>query len=370
MKLYAKILITSLTFLMCLYLILGGVFLMNGWSLLIHLALYIGGGGLMAAALVFLLVKKDALLKTDLVIAIMVAILLTTVVILNYSVGLNELDSDQAKVEKIREIILSAGGWAMAVYVLVQILQVVILPLPALVCYVPGTYIWNWWIATLLASAGVLIGTVICYVLGRFFGRRIVEWIAGKETTDKYADYLGKRGKLIFVMMQILPFFPDDILCMIAGLTKMSFPFFLASMILIRPAIIAVYCTMGGGQLIPFSGWGIPVWIAIMIVCITLAVLSFKYQDKIEGWLKKLFVRERKGKAQAVQPVAEAAGEVAEAGDLSANAQSEEQIKDESNAEPSDDSGGTSPPEIVPAEPSDAPAEPTTSDNSNNTDDN
>ena len=98
--------------------------------------------------------------------------------------------------------------------------------------------------------------------------------------------------------MQILPFFPDDILCLVAGLTKMNFPFFLVTMVLVRPAIVATYCYLGSGELIPFSGWGIPVWIAIAVVCVVLAVLSFKYQDKIEGWLKsktdKLFKRDKK----------------------------------------------------------------------------
>ena len=162
----------------------------------------------------------------------------------------------------------------MAVYVLVQILQVVILPLPALVCYVPGVYIWGAGIATLLASAGVLIGALICYFLGRMFGRRVVEWIAGKDNTDKYADYLGKRGKILFVMMQILPFFPDDILCLIAGLTR-------------------------SGTIIPFSGWGIPVWIAIALACVVLAVLSFKYEDKIKDFLKRLVSKKRKGETSA-----------------------------------------------------------------------
>ena len=173
----------------------------------------------------------------------------------------------------------------MIVFVLIQILQVVILPLPAVVCYVPGSRIWGAGIATLLASAGVLIGSLTAYFIGRFFGKRAVEWIAGKETTEKYINYIGNKGKIIFVLMQILPFFPDDILCMIAGLTAMNFPFFLAVMVIIRPMIIAAYCYLGNGSVIPFSGWGIPVWIAIFTVCIVLALLSLKYQDRVEKWL-------------------------------------------------------------------------------------
>ena len=260
---------------------------MNGWGILVRVALYVAGGAGILLGVLFFILKKDALLKTALVLIVCAVLVFTAVIILNYTAHLNELESDQEKMEKLTELIKSAGGWSMFVYVLVQILQVVILPLPALVCYLPGVAIWGPGIATLLASIGVLIGSVICYFLGKLFGRRAVEWIAGKETTDKYANYIGKRGKVLFVLMQILPFFPDDILCLIAGLTGMNFPFFLATMIIVRPAIVAAYCYMGSGEIIPFSGWGIPVWIAIFVVCVVLAVLSFKYQDKIEDWLKR-----------------------------------------------------------------------------------
>lgn len=289
MRIRAKIIILSILIALCAYIILGTVFMMNGWGIFVRVALYVAGGAGIILGVLFFILKKDALLKTALVLVVCGVLVFTSVIILNYTAHLNELETDEEKMNALKSLIDGAGAWSMLVYVLVQILQVVILPLPAFVCYFPGTLIWGPGIATLLASAGVLIGSVICYFLGKLFGRRAVEWIAGKEATDKYANYLGKRGKGLFVIMQILPFFPDDILCLIAGLTSMNFPFFLATMIIVRPAIVAIYCYMGSGDIIPFSGWGIPVWIAIFAVCIVLAVLSFKYQDKIESWLKRIF---------------------------------------------------------------------------------
>ena len=291
MHIRAKIIILSILIALCAYIILGTVFMMNGWGIFVRVALYVAGGAGIILGVLFFILKKDALLKTTLVLVVCGVLVFTSVIILNYTAHLNELETDEEKMNALKSIIDGAGAWSMLVYVLVQILQVVILPLPAFVCYFPGTLIWGPGIATLLASAGVLIGSVICYFLGKLFGRRAVEWIAGKEATDKYANYLGKRGKGLFVIMQILPFFPDDILCLIAGLTGMNFIFFLATMIIVRPAIVAIYCYMGSGDIIPFSGWGIPVWIAIFAVCIVLAVLSFKYQDKIESWLKQKFTK-------------------------------------------------------------------------------
>lgn len=134
---------------------------------------------------------------------------------------------------------------------------------------------------------------MICYFLGRKFGRKALVWLAGKDATEKYADYIGNRSKGIFLIMQILPFFPDDVLCIIAGLTAMNFPYFAGVIILVRPLIIAAYCFLGNGSVIPFSGWGIPVWIAIIAVFVVLAVLSFKYQKKFEDWLFSKFSKKK-----------------------------------------------------------------------------
>lgn len=181
----------------------------------------------------------------------------------------------------------------MLVFVLIQFLQVVVLPLPAVVCYVPGAVIWSPLTATLLASAGVIAGSFFCYFLGRKFGRKALVWLAGKDAAEKYADYIGNRSKGIFLIMQILPFFPDDVLCIIAGITAMNFPYFAGVIVLVRPLIIAAYCFLGNGSIIPFSGWGIPVWLAIIAVFATLAVLSFKYQKRFENWLFSKFSRKK-----------------------------------------------------------------------------
>lgn len=294
MNLKSKIAVLVLNALFCTAIVLESVFLLNGWGIFVNIVCYgIAAVGLVFGIAVFVL-DRQPLLKACFLITACAAVIITVIAVLTNLAGLNEYPTDGEKIERLIEIIRSTEEWGMVVFVLIQILQVVILPLPAVVCYVPGSNIWGPLTATLLASAGVLAGSLIAYAIGRFLGKRAAEWIAGKEAVDKYASYIGNRGKVIFLLMQILPFFPDDILCVVAGLTAMSFPFFLAAMVLVRPAIIALYCYLGTGTIIPFSGWGIPVWIAIFAVCVVLAVLSLKYQDRVEGWLVSKFRKKDK----------------------------------------------------------------------------
>ncbi len=299
MSVKGKIAILIDNILICVALVLLTYFFMSSWGVFIRAAFYAIAGIGIAVSLITFFWNKLAILKTAFVLLIVAVIVLAAFIIISEVGHLNDYENDEDKINGLVKIISDTGAWGMVVYVLIQVLQVVILPLPAVVCYVPGTIIWGAPIATLLASIGVIIGSVIAYFIGRMWGKKAVIWIAGKETTEKYSAYFGKRGKGIFVIMQILPFFPDDILCMVAGLTSMNFAYFMVAMCTVRPAIISIYCFLGSGDIIPFSGWGIYVWVAIFVVCIVLAVLSFKYQDKFESWLVSKFFRKKKGEISA-----------------------------------------------------------------------
>ena len=76
-----------------------------------------------------------------------------------------------------------------------------------------------------------------------------------------------------FYLRLIFPFFPDDILCIVAGLIKMRFRFFLLAVFICRTISIAVICFLGTGELIPFSGIGIPLWIALFAFTVLCAYL-------------------------------------------------------------------------------------------------
>ena len=285
-----KILLQAANVLLCAAIILLTAFFMSGWSVLVQAAFYAVAAAGLAAEAVFLFIKKEFLIKLTFIAELIAVVLLSVFVLLGVFADLN---ADREKIEAVITLVRSTGEWGMLVFVLIQFLQVVVLPLPAVVCYVPGAVIWSPMTATLLASAGVIAGSFFCYFLGRKFGRKALVWLAGKDAAEKYADYIGNRSKGIFLIMQILPFFPDDVLCIIAGITAMNFPYFAGVIVLVRPLIIAAYCFLGDGSIIPFSGWGIPVWLAIIAVFATLAVLSFKYQKRFEDWLFSKFSRKK-----------------------------------------------------------------------------
>ena len=173
----------------------------------------------------------------------------------------------------LRSYIASAGAWGIIVLFLLTILEVVVLPIPAAVTIVIGTYLFGAHISFVVSAIGTIVGSIICFYLGRVFGKKLVNWIVGTETVEKYSKLIEEKGKIPFIVMMLFPFFPDDILCMVVGLTNMKFSFFLTTVVLTRPVMVAFYAYFGLGEIIPFSGWGIPVWIALIALAVGILYL-------------------------------------------------------------------------------------------------
>lgn len=196
-----------------------------------------------------------------------ITIAVSAVVVITFLFVNSGILDEISSVEELREFMLSSGSWAIVVLFFLSLFSVVVLPIPAAVTIVLGTIMFGSTISFIVNTLATIIGSFICFVLGRVFGKKVVYWIIGKETTDKYAELINEKGKAIFFTMMLFPFFPDDTLCIVAGLTTMSLKFFSLSVCLARPVMLAFYSYFGTGELIPFSGWGIPVWVVLFLIC-------------------------------------------------------------------------------------------------------
>ena len=206
----------------------------------------------------------------------------------------NLLDSFSS-VNGLKQFILSTGNWGIFTYISIQCAQVVFLPVPAAIICIVGSLIYGPFLGGLYCSIGVIIGSYISFFIGKTFGHRIVSWIVGEEITNKYSQLISNRGGFFLIIAFLLPMFPDDILCLIAGITNINVKSFLLITLITRPIGVICMSYFGSGHLIPFSGWGIYAWAGILVVAIILVVIIYKYQDKMqEAILNKVFKSKRK----------------------------------------------------------------------------
>ena len=193
-------------------------------------------------------------------------------------------------IEKIKSIVEAGGVFSFVIFILLQILQTTILQIPAIVVTLAGSLIFGRWTAFFLSFIAVMIGSLIMFWLGRKAGRKFLNLFVGDEKLEKWVDRLS-HGKYLFALMMLFPLFPDDILCLVAGLTNMSFKFFLWTNVIARGIGIACTVFFGTGAVIPFSGWGLVVWAFIVTLIAVLFFLSVKFKDKIDDiinhWSKK-----------------------------------------------------------------------------------
>lgn len=192
---------------------------------------------------------------------------------------------DMTSIEALREYIESSGNWAVWVFILFQFLQVVILPIPSTVTVMAGVALFGPLKCSLFSFIGIFIGSVLAFGIGRWLGYKVVSWIVGKEDLDKWLKKIKGKDYLILSIMFLLPLFPDDVLCFIAGLSSMTWGYFLVMIFVTRA--LSITLSAYSFDTIPFTTWwGLLCWALIISAVVALFWLVCKYSDKIDWFIK------------------------------------------------------------------------------------
>ena len=143
----------------------------------------------------------------------------------------------------MREFVWKAGPLGPGVFVIIQIMQVVLPFIPGGVTLMTGVLVFGPLWGFVLNYVGVCIGSGINFYLARQYGKRLVTQLVDEQTYNKYIGKIenSKGFERFFALSILLPFFPDDTLCLLAGLTNMTPKKFSAIIFLTKPPSIAVY---------------------------------------------------------------------------------------------------------------------------------
>ena len=159
---------------------------------------------------------------------------------------------------------------------LITYLQVAIIPIPGIIITTAtmgagiidtslGLAIfgqWYTWLYVIVSITACLAGALTAYAMGRKWGRKAVTWCAGSsEEYDKWSAFLSKKGKIPYFATVLLPVFPDDILCLVAGSVRFDFWWFFWSNVIGRTiGLIATLFSLtvlgaGGGTPVAAIAW-------------------------------------------------------------------------------------------------------------------
>lgn len=193
----------------------------------------------------------------------------------------------------LQEYLASKGAWMPVVYTVLQYLQVVILPIPSVVSTVAGVALFGPFQTMIYSLIGVLLGSFTGFLIGRKLGNKAVAWMIGKDTMNKWQKKIKGKDYLLLTLMFILPVFPDDVLCFVAGLSTMTWSYF--SVMIVVSRILQISVTCYSIDLIPFTTWwGLLIWIIFFALLMLGFVIVYKNIDRIQDWISKRFQKKKK----------------------------------------------------------------------------
>ena len=152
--------------------------------------------------------------------------------------------------DQLELFIRQSSFWGPLLFIVIQIAQVVIAVIPGGLTCLAGVVFFGPWYGFLYSAVGIIIGSCINFYLARRYGEKFIRLFVSDETYEKTKKKFltGKKFDVVFTAAILLPCEPDDVLCMLAGLTDMSWRKFLTILFLGRPVTIVVY-SLGGAML-------------------------------------------------------------------------------------------------------------------------
>lgn len=149
--------------------------------------------------------------------------------------------------DQVTTFIENAGPWGPVVFVLIQIGQVFAAPIPGQVTGFVGGYLFGSVLGTVYAAIGGTIGCALVFVLSRRLGRPFVERFVKRDVLDRFDFITQAHGALVLLVIFLFPIFPDDLICYLAGLTRIPLRRLILVAMIGRIPGYAVFSATGAG---------------------------------------------------------------------------------------------------------------------------
>ena len=180
--------------------------------------------------------------------------------------------------EQMGAYIARCAPWSHLAYFGVQLVSVIVAPIPSNITAAAGAYLFGLWPSFLLTWGAVAAGSALVFALARALGQGFASRFVSEKLSEKYLDLIRRKRDVFLALAFLFPFFPDDLLCILAGLTDISFRRFFLLALIARPWGLLVACMVGSATMsIPLCGMAL-----LGIAGLGLFLLAMKYGDRLE----------------------------------------------------------------------------------------
>jgi len=185
--------------------------------------------------------------------------------------------------EKTSAYIEGFGPGAPAIFMLIQVLQVMFAPVPGEATGFIGGYLFGIINGFLYSSIALSAGSLINFGVGRFLGRRYVRRLIPARHLQHFDSMIRREGALIVFILFVIPGFPKDYLCLFLGLSSLPVKIFF---------FMATIGRMPGTFILSLQGAMVFEQNFLLLAlaaggCCVIVLLGYRYRDALYAWIEK-----------------------------------------------------------------------------------
>jgi uncharacterized membrane protein YdjX (TVP38/TMEM64 family) len=186
--------------------------------------------------------------------------------------------------ERLAEFVAAFGMGAPLIFILLQVLQVILAPIPGEATGFIGGYLFGAFYGCLYSTAALTMGSWANFGIGRFLGRHWVRRLVPHERMRRLDYLLRHQGALVVFALFVLPGFPKDYMCLFLGVSTMPVKLFLPMALLGR--IPGTLMLSLNGALVFEKNYTL--FAAIMVVNVVILLLGYRYREALYRWIEKI----------------------------------------------------------------------------------
>lgn len=180
--------------------------------------------------------------------------------------------------EAVVASIQRAGIWGPILFFILFILQVFLAFIPGQALMVACAYLYGFWGGFLFSWLSLVVGGEAAYLLARRYGRPFADKWVSPGILTRWNKIAKGQGITFYAIALVMPFVPNDAMCYVAGLGRISHRRFSIANLLGRGMACAITSWIGafGLQAPPH------VWIIITILAL-LAMLAWQFARRLQS---------------------------------------------------------------------------------------
>lgn len=186
--------------------------------------------------------------------------------------------------EAVQAYILSWGMAAPLIFTGIQILQVVLAPIPGEATGFIGGFLFGAFKGFFYSSIGLTVGSLINFGIGRLLGKQFIRKMIPASQIKNIDRLVHRQGAIVLFICFLFPGFPKDYLCLFLGVSDIPLKLFF---------VMATFGRMPGTLALSVQGASLyeqeyVLMAIITVICLVSAYLSYRYKENLYKWMEKL----------------------------------------------------------------------------------